>query len=96
MTAANTSTIISVINKDYGYMVFLVNDHHLPEELRRVAIQFWITGGVARNVTYQTKSILYKEMKQYVGTDLADYTELHKIKAKMGLDFINYYENSHM
>lgn len=91
------SIYIANDNENMGYICYeYEEDVHLPSDYRRVAAQFWVKDGPCKKVWFNTKKSFYELMKMYVGSELAEYTELHKAKAMMGHDFIQYYENNIM
>lgn len=82
-------------NEDMGYIVYDSEaDQHLPVVSRRVIVEFWTTDSATRKVIYPSKQYLYADMKMFVGSPLEDFTKLHKAKAFMGKDFIQYYEET--
>lgn len=96
-------------NDTMGYVCYEhEEDSHLPSDHRRVVAHFWAKDAPegfptrdsnvhrCKKVWFTTKRNFYENMKVFVGSDLAEYTDLHKAKAFMGHDFIQYYENNIM
>jgi hypothetical protein len=91
------SIYVSNENEGMGYVCYEhEEDDHLPSDYRRAVAQFWVKDGPCKKVWFTTKKSFYENMKMYVGSALVEYTELHKAKAMMGHDFIQYYENNIM
>jgi hypothetical protein len=91
------SIFVANENDIMGYVCYEhEEDNHLPSDHRRTVAQFWVKDQPCKKVCFTTKKSFYEHMKVFVGSDLAEYTDLHKAKSFMGHDFIQYYENNIM
>ena len=82
-------------NEDMGFICYEHDDdHHLSVEERRVVAQFWVKDESIKKVWFSTKKSFYEHMKVFVASGLVEHSELHKAKAWMGAEYIEYYEKS--
>lgn len=89
------SILIANGNERMGYICHEnEDDHHLPENMRSIIANFWVKDSPIKRIMYNSKLSLYNDMKTFVGSYLAIHTELHKAKAFMGEEFIQYYERN--
>ena len=80
-------------NESMGYLCCeCAADAHLVPAARRLFVVFW-AGENARRVVYRTQQRFADEMKVFVGSRLAEHSELHKAKEFAGAAFLEYCEH---
>ena len=69
-------------------------DNHLPIEDRRILVALWLKhdNQVTTKTVFPSQESLYRQMQVFVKSPLADYSDMHRSKAFMGREFIQYYE----
>lgn len=82
-------------NEDMGFICYEHDDdHHLSVENRRVVAQYWAKDMPIKKVWFSTKKSFYDFMKIFVSSNLVEHTELHKAKAWMAAEYIEYYDKN--
>jgi len=79
----------------YGYICSeYEEDNHLPVELRRILVSFWLKDCKhdALKRVFTSQESLYNQMLTFVKSPLADFSDRHRAKAFMGREYIQYYE----
>jgi len=71
-------------------------DSHIPTEDRRLLVTLWVKDKQipALKRVFNSQESLYRLMQIFVKSPLADYLEIHRSKAFMGREFIQYYEQN--
>ena len=71
-------------------------DRHLPAENRRILVSLWVKDNKVKRTVFDSQESLFHQMQVFVKSPLADYSDIHRAKAFMGREFIQYYnENQH-
>jgi hypothetical protein len=85
--------IIADDNEIMGYIVFELNsDNILPADSRNVYVNYWKEGFTTRGIMFTSKLHMYDHMKLFLGSDLVNYTELHRAQAFMAEAFVHHYD----
>jgi hypothetical protein len=71
-------------------------DSDLPSEDRRILVTLWVNNELIPEMkrVFPSQESLYQQMLVFVKSPLADYSDMHRSKAFMGREFIQYYEKN--
>uniref|UniRef100_A0A6C0IAV8 Uncharacterized protein n=1 Tax=viral metagenome TaxID=1070528 RepID=A0A6C0IAV8_9ZZZZ len=71
-------------------------DSDLPSEDRRILVTLWVNNELIQEMkrVFPSQKSLYQQMLVFVKSPLADYSDMHRSKAFMGREFIQYYEKN--
>jgi hypothetical protein len=82
--------LIANDNGTMGYMCYESEDQkQFSSHLRRINVLFW-AGTKKSHVFYLNQGALINDLNLFIGSSLADYSEIHKAKEFMGLGFLKY------
>ena len=80
-----------------GYMCSEYDvDNQIPIEDRRILVTLWINdiNQETKKTVFPSQESLYQQMQVFVKSPLADYSDMHRSRAFMGREFIQYYEKN--
>lgn len=99
ITGQTSPVALSPDEFGYGYICSEYEvDYHLPAEKRRILVSLWCKdeNQVMKKTVFDSQESLFYQMQVFVKSPLADYSDIHRAKAFMGREFIQYYnENQH-
>lgn len=82
--------LISDENESMGYICYEYEcEQSIPPATRRLFVVFW-AGENTKRVVYSCQRRFAEEMQLFVGSNLAEYSELHKAKEFVGAAFLNW------